>query len=463
MSKFHAMRSRLLANGPLFALALPVALQTAVFSSKSVVDTVMLGGVGELEIAAVGLAAKAQMIISFFIIGLSIGGGQIAAQCFGEKGTAGKKKLHNTVLITLFLSLVTAACFFILLFIFPEALMAVGTQSSDVIVKGADYLRPIAFTLFCFAVTSSLACGLRAMHQPGIATKVSLIGVVLNLFLNWLLIFGHWGMPAMGIIGAAIGTLISAVVECLLLISYLALTKHPLASIHPAQFITLKVRDIQIVGKLSITAAINSVVWAGGLFAFHAILGYRDADLLVALSVLAPLEALAMSLLIGLATAGSILVGNKVGANQRGELAKTVRSNLLVSFAVGVCSAMVLMALKAPLVSLFFHSETPSDAQTLALSLYDIMAFSLVIKSVSMMLIVGVLRAGGDASFCLFTDIFAQWIVLLPCAFMLTYWLQWPAVYLFGLVLVEESLKMIVCLWRLKSGRWIRNLAAAMS
>lgn len=463
MSKSHALSSRLLANGPLFALALPVALQTAVFSSKSVVDTLMLGGIGELEIAAVGLAAKAQMIISFFIIGLSIGGGQVAAQCFGEKGARGEKKLLNTVLITLLLSLATAACFFVLLFIFPEALMALGTQSPDVIAKGADYLKPIAFTLFCFAVASSLACGLRAMHQPGIATKVSLIGVILNLFLNWVLIFGHWGMPAMGIKGAAIGTLISAVVECLLLIGYLKLTKHPLAIIRPAQFITLKVRDIQIVGKLSITAAINSVVWAAGLFAFHAILGYSDADLLVALSVLAPIEALAMSLLIGLATAGSILVGNKVGAEQQGELSDTVRANLITSLVVGVCSAGLLMMLKAPLVSLFFHNDVPSNAEALALTLYDIMAFSLVIKSLSMMLIVGVLRAGGDASFCLFTDIFAQWIVLLPCAFLLTHWLQWPAVYLFGLVLVEESLKLVVCLWRLKSGRWIRNLAAAMS
>ncbi|MDD1781090.1 MATE family efflux transporter [Enterovibrio sp. ZSDZ35] len=447
----------------LLALALPVALQTAIFSSKSTVDTLMLGTLSEFDIAAIGLAAKAQMIISFFIIGLSIGGGQIAAQCFGIKSEDGERKLHNTVFITLLLSVGVSFFFFVLLFFTPELLMALGTQSQEVIQKGSDYLHIIALSLFCFAYASSIACGLRAMHQPGIATKVSFIGVALNLGLNWVFIFGHLGMPAMGIKGAALGTLLSAVIECVILYFYLKSKNHLLASFPLTLYKQLNLKDFLLVTKLSSTAAVNSVVWAAGLFAFHAILGYSDPNLLVALSVLAPVEALAMSLLIGLATAGSVLVGNLVGANNHEQLPIAIRQHLIVSVFFGVMSAGLLLLIEPFVLSLFFHNDLPSAAEQITAGLYDIMAASLIVKSLSMMLIVGVLRAGGDASFCLITDVFAQWVFLLPCAYWLTHVLNFPPVYLFGLVLFEEAIKVLICCWRLNSGRWVKNLAESMN
>ncbi len=455
-----SIHARLAPYKSLVLLALPVALQTAIFSSKSTVDTIMLASLSEIDIAAIGLAAKAQMVISFFIIGLSIGGGQVAAQCFGIKTEDGPRKLHTTVLITLLLSLATALFFFTLLFFFPHLLMGLGSQSQDIINKGAIYLQTIAVSLFCFAYASSIASGLRAMHQPAIATKISFIGVGLNLLLNWLLIFGHFGFPAMGIEGAALGTAISAVIECIALYLYLLVKEHPLTHFRVAQFVALKYKDIKVVARLSVTAAVNAVIWAAGLFAFHAILGFSDPNLLIALSVLAPLEAFAMSLLIGLSTAGSILIGNMVGANKLDELPQAVRLHLYFSAAVGVVTALVLSLLESPLLSLFFHAEVPSDAQKLTSSLFSLMAASLIIKSISMMLIVGVLRAGGDAMFCLMTDVFAQWIFLLPCAFLLTHVFNYPPQYLLGLVIIEEYLKAVICGWRLKGKRWVKNVAA---
>lgn len=446
----------------LLALALPVALQTAIFSSKSTVDLLMLGTLSELDIAAIGLAAKAQMIISFFIIGLSIGGGQIAAQCFGIKNAIGQQKLNTTVLITLLLSLSAALVFFILLVVFPSHLMALGTQSQDIIDKGVNYLQTIAISLFCFAYASSIACGLRAMHQPSIATKVSFLGVILNLFFNWVLIFGHFGFPAMGIKGAALGTVLSAIIECVILYLYLQARRHPLAQFNLHQIKSLRVADITLVTRLSITAAVNSIVWAAGLFMFHAILGYSDPNLLVALSVLAPVEALAMSLLIGLATAGSVLIGNVVGADQREKLPLLIRRHIVLSACVGIVTAFILFVFKSPLLGLFFHSAVPSEAAQMAGLLYQVMAISLIIKSVSMMLIVGVLRAGGDANFCLITDILAQWVFLLPVAFWLTHIVGLSAIYLFGLIIIEESLKIALCLWRLHSDKWVKNLVTSI-
>ncbi|MGF1766726.1 MATE family efflux transporter [Enterovibrio makurazakiensis] len=456
LSHFHQYKT-------LLALAVPVALQTAIFSSKSTVDMLMLGTLSELDIAAIGLAAKAQMIISFFIIGLSIGGGQIAAQCFGVKTEDGKRKFHNTIFITLVLSAAVSFIFFIVLFFAPSLLMSLGTQSPEIISKGSDYLQIIALSLFCFAYASSIACGLRSMHQPGIATKVSFIGVILNLALNWVFIFGHFGMPAMGIKGAALGTLLSAFIECVVLYLYLKSKNHLLSYFPVSLFKHLTWQDFLVVTKLSATAAVNSVVWAAGLFAFHAILGYSDPNLLVALSVLAPIEALAMSLLIGLATAGSVLVGNLVGANQHDQLPTTIRQHLVMSVGIGVVSAALLMALKSLVLSMFFHNDVTTAAELMTAGLYNIMAVSLIVKSLSMMLIVGILRAGGDARFCLITDVLAQWVFLLPCAYWLTHVLNVDPIYLFGLVLLEEGIKVLICVWRLNSNRWVRNLAEGLN
>ncbi|WP_232313025.1 MATE family efflux transporter [Enterovibrio coralii] len=267
----------------------------------------------------------------------------------------------------------------------------------------------------------------------------------------------------MGIKGAALGTLLSALIECAILYLYLKSKRHLLANMPLVLLKQLKISDVLLVTRLSSTAAVNSVVWAAGLFAFHAILGYSDPNLLVALSVLAPVEALAMSLLIGLATAGSVLVGNQVGANQQDRLPATIRQHIIVSVFFGIISAALLMLVEPFVLSLFFHSDLPSAAEQITVGLYDIMAASLIVKSLSMMLIVGVLRAGGDASFCLITDIFAQWVFLLPCAYWLTHVLNFPPVYLFGLVLFEEGIKVLICVWRLNSGRWVKNLAASMN
>lgn len=159
----------------------------------------------------------------------------------------------------------------------------------------------------------------------------------------------------------------------------------------------------------------------------------------------------------------SVLVGNIVGANHHEQLPTTIRQHLVLSVAIGVISAALLMAMKSLVLAMFFHNDLPSAAEQMTTGLYDIMAASLIIKSLSMMLIVGILRAGGDARFCLITDVLAQWVFLLPCAYWLTHVLHVDPIYLFGLVLLEEGIKVLICFWRLNSNRWVRNLAEGMN
>ncbi|WP_087026763.1 MATE family efflux transporter [Thaumasiovibrio subtropicus] len=440
----------------LLKIALPIALQTAIFSSKSMVDTAMLGSLGEQDMAAIGFAAKIQLVITFFVIGISIGGGQIAAQCLGERSHS---KFLRSVMITLLLSLIASLLFFLPLILGSSALMSLGTANSEIIARGSDYLIWIAPSLFLFAITSSLATGMRVMQQPMPATVVSMVGVGLNVVLNYLFIFGFGDIPAMGIKGAALGTLFSALAETGLLIGYIMFKRHPLCGLSLTTLKQIRRVDIQIVMSLAFTAALNSVIWALGMFAFHAILGSRDDNLLIALGVLAPVESLAMALLIGIASAASVMVGNHVGAGAQQEIDHLVPRLMRLSCGLGISIFAILLVVKGSIVGHFFHQH--SVAYTLTSQLFDIVAVSVILKSAAMMLIVGILRAGGDAKFCLYTDVFAQWAFLLPCSVLLSL-TALPHYYLFSLMLIEEGIKVAICLWRLRSRSWCQNHAAAM-
>ncbi|MGR5148960.1 MATE family efflux transporter [Photobacterium alginatilyticum] len=444
----------------LLTLAIPITLQTALFSSKSIIDNLMLGKLSAYDIAAIGFASKAQLVITFFIIGISIGGGQVAAQCWGAV-KSDDSKFKKSITIMLLLSFIAAFTFFIPLSFLSRDIMTIGTQSNEIITRGSDYLQIIAYSLFFFAYTSTLATGLRVMHQPMIATVISTIGVCLNIFLNWLLIFGHWGGPAMGIKGAAIGTLISAIIETLCLFAWLLYQRHRLALLPLKLLRAITSQDIKTITHLSMTAATNSIVWALGIFAFHALLGNTDTNLLIALAVLSPIETLSMALLIGLSSAASIIIGNHVGAERYDLAKKDSNRMLLVSIIFGVLTALVLWMSQATIIDLFYNGT--SSARALTEQLFTIMVLSIAIKSLSMMFIVGILRAGGDSRFCLYTDIFSQWVFLLPCTTFLAYVLQLDAVLLYSLIIIEESLKILICIMRLRSGKWITNLSNCMS
>ncbi|MGR5058042.1 MATE family efflux transporter [Vibrio rotiferianus] len=437
----------------LVAIALPITLQSIMFSSRGLVDVLMLGQLGEAEIAAVGVAARATFVTTIMLVGVTTGGALLTAQYWGA---GNKEGVRQSTSLTWLISMVFAA-FTVLLFVFfPEAIMGLTTDSQEVISLGAEYLVITSVSMFAVACVASMAVGLRAMHQPGTSTFFSGIGIASNIFLNWVLIFGHLGMPALGIKGAAIATVISGAIEVAFLFGYLWRKKHTIAFGLSDLAAILVVDKIIRFLKLSLPTTFNFLAWAGGLFAYHAIMGQAGVQGLAALSVMTPVESIALAMMIGMSNAAAVLVGNQLGAKNFEPVYYQAWATIALNLLIAIIVAITLLITNNLILDAF--SALTVETRKLAEQFMLILAFGVILRSIPMMAIVGVLRAGGDVKFCLYQDLVAQWLISIPLAAFAAIKLglepQW--VYLF--FLTEEVVKWVGSLMRMASKKWMKNL-----
>ncbi|BBL89174.1 MATE family efflux transporter [Vibrio rotiferianus] len=437
----------------LVAIALPITLQSIMFSSRGLVDVLMLGQLGEAEIAAVGVAARATFVTTIMLVGVTAGGALLTAQYWGA---GNKEGVRQSTSLTWLISMVFAA-FTVLLFVFfPEAIMGLTTDSREVITLGAEYLVITSVSMFAVACVASMAVGLRAMHQPGTSTFFSGIGIASNIYLNWVLIFGHLGMPALGIKGAAIATVISGAIEVAFLFGYLWRKKHTIAFGLSDLAAILVVDKIIRFLKLSLPTTFNFLAWAGGLFAYHAIMGQAGVQGLAALSVMTPVESIALAMMIGMSNAAAVLVGNQLGAKNFEPVYYQAWATIALNLLIAIIVAITLLITNNLILDAF--SALTVETRKLAEQFMLILAFGVILRSIPMMAIVGVLRAGGDVKFCLYQDLVAQWLISIPLAAFAAIKLglepQW--VYLF--FLTEEVVKWVGSLMRMASKKWMKNL-----
>ncbi|MDF2152400.1 MATE family efflux transporter [Vibrio sp. CAU 1672] len=437
----------------LIAIALPITLQNIMFSSRGLVDVLMLGQLGEAEIAAVGVAARATFVTTIMLVGVTTGGALLTAQYWGAGDRDGVRQGTSlTWLIAMMVAALTVALFVVL----PEQIMALTTDSSEVIRLGAEYLTIVSVSMFAVACVASMAVGLRAMHQPGISTFFSGIGILSNIFLNWVLIFGHFGLPAMGIKGAAIATVISGAIEVGCLFSYLWLKKHTI-TFGVADLLACLVWDkVLRFLKLSLPTTFNFLAWAGGLFAYHAIMGQAGVEGLAALSVMTPVESIALAMMIGLSNGAAVLVGNQLGAKNYGPVYYQAWATLILNVLIAIGVALTLLVSNQWILDCF--SALSSETRALAEQFMLILALGVVLRSVPMMAIVGVLRAGGDVKFCLYQDLLAQWLISIPLAAFAVIYLGVEPQWVYLLFLTEEVVKWVGSLMRMSSRKWINNL-----
>ncbi|EKO5121431.1 MATE family efflux transporter [Vibrio fluvialis] len=437
----------------LVAIALPISLQSIMFSSRGLVDVLMLGQLGEAEIAAVGVAARATFVTTIMLVGVTTGGALLTAQYWGAANKQGvRESTALTWLVSMFFAMFTVALFLF----FPTQIMGLTTDSARVNELGTEYLVITSFSMFAVACVSSMAVGLRAMHKPGISTFFSGIGILSNVFLNWILIFGKFGFPAMGIQGAAIATLLSGFIEVVTLYGYLY-GKHHLLAFHLGDIRAVLVwHTIARFLKLSLPTTFNFLSWAGGLFAYHAIMGQTGVQGLAALSVMTPVESISLSLLIGMSNAAAVLVGNQLGAKNYDAVYYQAIGITILSFVVGILVAMLLFVIQIPILNSF--SALTVETRELAEKFIMILSLGIVLRSIPMTVIVGVLRAGGDVKFCLGQDMIAQWLIGIPLAAFAAIYLNVKPEWIYLLFLTEEVVKWFGSSWRMKSKKWMRNL-----
>lgn len=436
-------------------IACPVALQGMLNTLVNLVDTQMIGTLGETAIAGVGLANKVFFVFNLLIFGIVSGGGVLAAQFWGIGDV---KNIRKVLGLSLLMAMGGAVLFVTPATIYPELVMRIFTTSQNSIELGARYLRIAAFTYPFIALTSVYVAMLRSVNKVLFPVISSCVAIVLNITLNYVLIFGKLGAPAMGVAGAAVATLIARTLELCLVLVYIYRKKLPLA----CGFSGLFGWSRGFVKQFAVTSApviANEFMWGLGTTLYSLAYGRMGDEAVAAITIATTIQDLVVVLFQGLSAATAVILGNELGGGNLKRAEKYATQFFILQFIVTIAAAGMVVAIRWPIISLYHIS--PGVANNVNLCILVFAAY-MPCKMFNYINIVGVLRSGGDTNMCLFLDTSGVWCFGVPLAFLGALVWQLPIYIVYALVMVEEIYKAITGYIRYRQKKWLKNLAAGI-
>lgn len=432
-------------------IAAPIALQQLVISSLNMVDVFMISSLSNESIAGVGGANKLYFMFNLFLFGMSSGSAILTAQYWGAKDYKSIKQVYG---ITLTFGMVISLIFEVLALLVPEWVMHFFSGDAGVIREGAAYLRWVGFSYFFNAVSFATVFTLRSTKEVKLPLLVSIVAIGLNTILNWVLIFGHFGLPALGVVGAAIATLLSRVLEMLILL--IMCNRRKLAP--SGRLSEIFSYPLELVKKYIVIAGpavVNEVVWSSGVTMYAVVFGKMGTEVMSAMTIYQTIEQMAFVLIIGLSNSAAIILGNTLG---KGDLTKAYQEAIeFIKLGVAIALFLAVLVVLLAEVTVGLFPLTPTVHLYVVRSLY-VMAAALLPRTLNTITVVGILRSGGDTFFTALIDGLGVWVVAVPLAFITGLYFKWDIWFVVAAISMEEVVKVVLTLWRTFSKKWMRNL-----
>lgn len=439
----------------LFSLALPIAMQNFISSSLNMVDTLMIGKLGEAPIAAVAQANKIFFLFTLMLFGINSGGSSFTAQFWSKKDVKGIRKVLGICLIS---GGIAAIIFSIGAIFFPNQLMFIFAKDAEVIGLGSDYLRIVALSYLVTAVTFSYSILLRSTGEAVIPMVISMISLGVNTLLNWIFIFGHFSFSPMGVKGAAIATVIARFIEGGLFI-WIIYSKQSSLAASLKEMLDLSFQFVQRFYRTTIFVILNEFIWALGTTMYSIAYGRMSKEAVVSISISSNVEQIAMVIFFGLSSACAVMLGNEIGAENEERAFAYAKRFAVLGPVLGIFIG-IFVILVAPLILSIFNvsNEVYMDATRII----TIFACFIPFKVFNLFTIVGILRSGGDTTFGFLLDAGGVWLIGVPFAFIGGLIWKLPIYWVFALVCSEELVKAVFGIYRLFSKKWIHNLVNQM-
>ncbi|PFG58162.1 putative MATE family efflux protein [Vibrio sp. ES.051] len=437
----------------LIAIGLPVSIQSMLFSLLGVVDIFMVSQLGESATAAVGVGNRIFFFNLAVVLGLCGAVSVLASQYYGAGNIAGIKR---TLAQSWFIATLVTLPFIALYVVFDKQIVAFMSEDPEYVRYAGDYLTVTGLSLIGTVIVVPIEAVLRSVGQTKLATNVSLLAIIVNILLNAVLIFGLFGFPQWGVLGAAVGTFISRFFQTAALVyffckrySYLLPTKFDWTQG------TLKPHR-QKYFRVSLPMLIHDALWTGGLIIYSIIYGQLGVSELAIISLLSPIEGVLMSSFMGFAVAASVLLGNDIGAKQYDHAEKTAWWYVLTSTLLAML-LFFLVWLSSPLIHHLLELSPLTDPE-MALNVCLVMALGMVLRVFNMVGIGGVLKSGADIRYSIFIDTFGQWVIGIPLTYYTGMILGLPLHFVLMSLLVEEMVKGALTTHRIRSKHWINNM-----
>lgn len=435
----------------LLILALPITIQSLILASVNMADVFMIGKLGGMQVASLGLANQIVFLMTTFIMGVNSGAAIFIAQYHGKKDYT---KVKYIVSISIILSVLMALFFWFISYIIPGYIMGLYTKDPLVIEIASKYLKVVAWSYVASAISFSFSILLRGLGESELPMLTSFLSLLVNIVLNYLLIFGNYGFPELGVEGAALATSIARGIECIVVVVVIYKRKYPIA-IKLKDFFCF---DIVVLKLFIVTAGaviLNDILWALGQTVYSAIYGRIGTESLAAINIENSFERLAVVGVIGFANAATVMIAHKIGQGKLDEAYSDGKKFYKVSFGLAVLLAIPLGLFSSNLVGMY-----NVDENVLKLGKYTLIAFciSFPFKALSMTKMVGVLRGGGDTKFAMGINLIALWMVGIPGAIFTAFYLGLPIYIVYLATLAEEFVRIIIGMRRFVSKKWINKL-----
>ena len=432
---------------------IPLMLQSLLTSSVNFIDQIMVGKLGVSEIAAVGVANKIYSLFYLILYGTCCALVMFVSQYWGKRDVDGVRKVVGmtcciTVTLGIFVTIATA--------LFPRICLSLFTNDQAVIEAGIGYLRAISASYLLLSFIYPINYLLRGQTRVRIVLITAIGSVFMNIFANYAFIFGHFGMPRMNVVGAAIGTVATRTVELSILIIYLAASHNEVLQDIRGLF-HFRLQEMVVFLKTAIPLAMNEFLWGVGTSVYLVVYGHMGTEELAAMSIMSTLQTMVQTFGLSLSSSAAVIVGNEIGKGKKESVFLCGKRFHCLAVAMGAVVGLTLFFLIHPIVGSYSIAGTRTG-QLLSECLI-IMCCYLPFSCYNSMNIEGLFRSGGDIKYVLIMDTGSIWLIGMPLTALFGYVMNLPLCLTFLAYVAVEIYKIIIGTLRYRSGKWLHQLS----
>ncbi|HOA55767.1 MAG TPA: MATE family efflux transporter [Clostridiales bacterium] len=433
------------------SIAIPVTLQQFLTSSLNLTNNILVGQLGDASVAAVGLANQVYFILNVVLLGI---GGGISVYISQFWGSRKYDQIKKVVSLSMIITMTAALIFFIPSFAAPGFILSLFSKDMSVIGLGSEYLRPVSISFLLMTFSICFSSALRSTGNVRLPLVANFVGIVVNTVLNYVLIFGKLGLPAMGVAGSAIATVVARLMESLIIL-WAVYASNNIVSIKPKDLFNISADLIKRFFSTSGELIAKDVVWATGTSIYMVIYALMSTEAAAAVNITSTIRSMTFVFFQGVSNACLIMVGNKIGENDNDTAYEYALRFLRITLVISAAVGCILIFSRPLVLAPYKVSQTVIDN---AMGLLVVAAVIVPFQSFASVAIVGAMRGGGDIRYTIFLDLAAVWFIGMPLAWLGGLVLHLDIVWVFLLVSLQEVFKAVLCYWRIRSKKWINNV-----
>ncbi len=432
-------------------LCLPIVLQNVISLSVNLTDNLMLGRYAESALSGVTAVNQIQFIYQNLLIGIGDGLVILASQYWGKKDTETIRKVASIAMRT---ALVLMLVLFIVVSVFPEQVVGLFTKDPAIVAEGVKYLNIVRFTYPFFCVTTILLAVLRSTEVVKIAFYLSISTLCINFCINWCLIYGHFGLPRLGVEGAAIGTLTARIVEFIVMLFYIAKKE---ANLH------LKLKDFlhldhSIMGdyfRISLPILFIAAMWGVNTAMQTAILGHLTSSAIAANSMASNLYLIVKTIAVGAASTTNVLIGKAIGQGDMKVVKQYAKTFQVMFVLMGICCGLILFVLTEPVLSLYSFSD---ESRQMARTFLHILCIVMGGMCYQMPVNSGIIKGGGATKYAMILDLVSIWCIVIPLSFFMAFYVKASPVVVVWCLNLDQLFKAVPAFIKVNFGHWAYKL-----